>query len=124
MSASAIQRITIPVSDQAAAKQFYTEVLGFELVSDQPAPMGPNARWIEVRAGKTGPTVVLANWFPVAPGSVQGLMLESSDLERDCDVLRSQGRAVRGPNATPWGRQANVTDPDGNGLVLVESRPA
>jgi catechol 2,3-dioxygenase-like lactoylglutathione lyase family enzyme len=38
--------ITVQVTDQAKALEFYTEKLGFEKRSDE--PMGPKQRWIEV----------------------------------------------------------------------------
>ncbi|MCP9967151.1 hypothetical protein LUX57_20210 [Actinomadura madurae] len=52
-------------------------------------------------------------------GSVQGLILETSDLDADCARLRSAGVDVDGPQDLPWGRQATLTDPDGNGIVLA-----
>jgi len=121
MAVSMVQRLSLPVANQDVAKRFYTEVLGLSVLGDQPVPMGENARWIELGGSKGGSSIVLVSWFPTAPGGVQGLMLESSDLEGDCDRLRAAGHVVQGPNQTPWGRQASFSDPDGNGLVLVEA---
>ena len=41
-----IGTITVQVTDQDKALDFYTQKLGFEKRADQ--PMGPEQRWIEV----------------------------------------------------------------------------
>lgn len=122
MAISTIQRLSLPVANQDVAKAFYVDLLGFEVIGDSPVPMGENARWIELGArAKGGASLVLVTWLPMAPGGMQGLMLESADFDADCERLRNAGHVVQGPNPTPWGRQASFSDPDGNGLVLVEA---
>ncbi|GAA3469278.1 VOC family protein [Nonomuraea roseola] len=49
-------------------------------------------------------------------------MLETTDLDADCAQLAKAGGAIEGPTDLPWGRQATLTDPDGNSFVL--SAPA
>src|SRR5439155_8418838 len=49
--------VGIPVTDQDAALAFYTDKLGFKVVTDQ--PMGPTQRWIELRVGNSDSRVVL-----------------------------------------------------------------
>jgi catechol 2,3-dioxygenase-like lactoylglutathione lyase family enzyme len=118
MNITHVRLLTIPVSDQDAAKAFYTDKLGFEVVSDQ--SMGP-VRWLQLTPKGAQTNVVLANHVPdVAPGSMHGLLLETSDLDADCAELRRAGVEIDGPQDLPWGRQATLTDPDGNGLVLAE----
>ncbi|SFN89787.1 MULTISPECIES: VOC family protein [Actinomadura] len=117
MNITHVRSLTVPVSDQDAAKDFYAGTLGFEVVADQAA--GP-IRWLQLAPEGADTTVVLANHLPGVPaGSVQGLILETSDLDSDCARLRSAGVDVDGPQDLPWGRQATVTDPDGNGIVLA-----
>ena len=41
-----VQIVSVPVSDQERAKDFYLNTLGFEL--RQEAPFGDGMRWIEV----------------------------------------------------------------------------
>ncbi|RKS76596.1 catechol 2,3-dioxygenase-like lactoylglutathione lyase family enzyme [Actinomadura pelletieri DSM 43383] len=118
MNITHVRLLTVPVSDQDAAKTFYADRLGFEVVTDQ--SMGP-VRWLQVAPKGAQTSVVLADHMPgVTPGSVQGLILETSDLDGDCERLREAGVEVDGPQDLPWGRQATLTDPDGNGLVLAE----
>src|SRR5262249_35173695 len=41
-----VKFVSIPVTDQDRALKFYTETLGFRLVTDQ--PFSPEQRWIEL----------------------------------------------------------------------------
>ncbi|WP_433474283.1 VOC family protein [Spirillospora sp. CA-142024] len=117
MNITRVRLLTVPVSDQDAAKDFYTGKLGFGVVTDRAA--GP-IRWLEVAPEGAETNVVLADHLPgVPPGSVHGLILETSDLDGDCEKLRLAGVDVEGPQDLPWGRQATLTDPDGNGIVLA-----
>ncbi|TDC85885.1 VOC family protein [Actinomadura sp. 7K507] len=118
MNITHVRLLTLPVSDQDAAKDFYAGKLGFEVVTDGDA--GP-IRWLQLAPKGAATNVVLADHLPgLAPGSVQGLMLETTGLDADCAELRRAGVDVDGPQDLPWGRQATFTDPDGNGIVLAE----
>ncbi|MBT2210839.1 MULTISPECIES: VOC family protein [Actinomadura] len=117
MNITCVRLLTVPVSDQDAAKDFYAGTLGFEVVTDR--AMGP-VRWLQLAPAGADTNVVLANHVPgLAPGTVHGLMLETSDLDGDCAELRRAGVDVEGPQDLPWGRQATLADPDGNGIVLA-----
>ncbi|MFB4306207.1 VOC family protein [Actinomadura sp. GTD37] len=109
--------VPVPVSDLDAAKDFYSGALGFDVVMDRST--GP-VRWLQLAPEGAETGVVLADHVPAPPGSVQGLMLETSGLDADCERLRGAGVEVDGPHDLPWGRQATLTDPDGNGIVLAE----
>ena len=75
MSIEAIQVVSVPVGDQAAAKRFYVEVLGFEVVRD--APFTPDARWIELSPARGSAAIALVTWFQAAPpGSLPGAAAE------------------------------------------------
>ena len=121
MGISAVQLFSLPVSDQDRAKDFYIDVLGFELVND--AQMGPDMRWVQVRPPGGATSMTLVTWFDsMAPGSVKGTVLETDDLEGDVARLRSLGVDIPGDvEAAPWGRFVTFDDPDGNGLVLQET---
>lgn len=115
MNITHVRLLTVPVSDLDAAKDFYAGKLGLEVVADHQA--GP-MRWLQVAPAGAQTSVVLADHVP-APGSVHGLMLETADLDADCAKLRAAGVEVDGPQDLPWGRQATLTDPDGNSIVLA-----
>ena len=121
MGISAVQLFSLPVSDQDRAKDFYIDVLGFELVND--AQMGPDMRWVQVHPPGGATSMTLVTWFDsMAPGSVKGTVLETDDLEGDVARLRSLGVDIPGDvEAAPWGRFVTFDDPDGNGLVLQET---
>jgi catechol 2,3-dioxygenase-like lactoylglutathione lyase family enzyme len=119
MSIPSVQKVSVPVHDQEKAKAFYIDALGLKLVADRPMG-GGGARWIEV-GGADGASLILVTWFPVAPGSLQGLVVTTPDVEAVCARLRGAGVEVGGPVDEAWGRQATCTDPDGNGLVLLQA---
>src|SRR6185312_4393732 len=52
-----IQTVTLFVSDQDRAKEFYTQKLGFAVRMD--APMSPQNRWIELAPGNGETSLVL-----------------------------------------------------------------
>ncbi len=121
MTITHISVLSVPVTDQDRARDFYVDTLGFDLVADN--PMGPDQRWVQVAPhdGQTGLTLV--TWFEnMPPGSVQGLVLQTPDVDAEAERLRAAGVALTGPEDAEWGRFVTFTDPDGNGIVLT-SRP-
>jgi predicted enzyme related to lactoylglutathione lyase len=118
-----VQRLSIPVLDQDRAKRFYMDVLGLELLNDVPTGDASAPRWLELAPAGGGPSLVLVCATATA-GGLDGLMLETGDVDRACEQIRRRGVAVVGPRERVWGREATLTDPDGNGIVLVEARAA
>jgi catechol 2,3-dioxygenase-like lactoylglutathione lyase family enzyme len=116
-----VRVVSVPVSDQERAKEFYVEKLGFELVRDDDSVAG--LRWVQVAPTGGGTSVALVTWFESMPaGSVQGLVLASDDLGRDCDELLARGVELDRPlQEQPWGTEAVIRDPDGNRLVLQQA---
>jgi catechol 2,3-dioxygenase-like lactoylglutathione lyase family enzyme len=112
--------VSVPVSDQERAKEFYVEKLGFELTRDE---SGPDIRWVQVTPKGGTTSLTLVTWFEtMPPGSLQGLVLDSEDLQRDCEELLARGVEFdEPPRERPWGTEAVVHDPDGNKLVLHQA---
>src|SRR6185503_8004720 len=48
----AVKFVNVPVTDQQRALEFYTNKLGFRVVTDQ--PFNDKQRWIELGLGKSG----------------------------------------------------------------------
>jgi catechol 2,3-dioxygenase-like lactoylglutathione lyase family enzyme len=123
MTITNVQVLSVPVSDQDRARDFYVETLGFELLAD--TQMDPDTRWVMVkpRGGQTALTLV--TWFgTMSAGSLKGTVLESSDLDADVERLTGLGVAIaNGVEDAPWGRFAQFDDPDGNGIVLQATAP-
>jgi predicted enzyme related to lactoylglutathione lyase len=116
MAISHVQVVTVPVTDQDRALDFYVETLGFDLVADN--PMG-DERWVQVapKNGQTG--LALVTRFATMPaGSLRGLVLQTADVDAETERLRAAGVDITGPVDAEWGRYATLEDPDGNGLML------
>jgi catechol 2,3-dioxygenase-like lactoylglutathione lyase family enzyme len=119
-----VQLLSLPVRHQDRSRDFYLDVLGFELVRDE--PMGPQPRWVQVRRPGAETSITLVTWFETMPaGSTKGIVVESDDLEVDVARLRQRGL---GPGLdiqqAPWGRFVTFDDPDGNGIVLQAPTPS
>lgn len=120
MSIQRISIISIPVSDQDAARTFYTDKLGFEVVRDN--PMGDGNRWVELKPPHAETSITLVTWFEdMPPGSLDGMVLETGDLSEEHRQLVDRGLKISEIDEAPWGRFATFMDPDGNGWVLQES---
>ena len=123
MTVTHVQVLSVPVSDQDRARDFYVDTLGFDLIADY--PMGPGGRWVQVAPKGAATTLTLVTWFPtMPPGSLKGLVLETDDLDGDVTSLRERGVAFAdgGIQLAPWGRYATFDDPDGNGIALQSTR--
>ena len=114
-----VKFISIPVHDQDRALAFYTEKLGFKVVTD--APMGPGMRWIELRIPRAETGVVLFT----APGQEQwigqfmNLSFECEDVVATAAALKAAGvELVQEAKVESWGTSAIFRDSEGNQFVL------
>jgi catechol 2,3-dioxygenase-like lactoylglutathione lyase family enzyme len=123
MTVRGVQLFSVPVSDQDRARDFSVDVLGMELIDDQ--PMRPGRRWVRVKPRGAETAITLVTWFDSMPaGSLTGLVLETDDVDGELLRLRSLGVPIDGGlQEAPWGRYFQVRDPDGNGLILQETEP-
>ena len=122
---SQIGTVVIPVSDQDRAIAFYTESLGFEKRTD--VPFGNGYRWVEVGPADAATTIAIVPPPPGKPtGNVEtGIALNTDDVDAVHADLKARGVDVdeevsrMGDPVPPmfWFR-----DPDGNSLLIVESR--
>ena len=108
----------IPTRDQDAAVAFYTEKLGFKVVTDQ--PMGAQ-RWIELRLGTSDTRIVL--FTPDGQQDRVGTFFNGAfacdSVEKTYEELSARGVEFTGPpQKQPWGPFAKFKDPDGNEFVL------
>jgi len=117
MAIKSFEIISVPVSDQQRSKQFYQDVVGFDLVRDE--PMGPAQSWIQLAPKGCLTTIALVTWFEtMPPGGLQGVMLNVTDIERDHKELSARGLKLAEIKQEPWGRYTTFQDPDGNGWIL------
>lgn len=114
----AIAVVSVPVTDQAAAKAFYTDVMRFAVLEDE--AMGPAMRWIQLQPQTGGASIALVTWFEgLKPGGQQGLMLHVPDIDAERARLAALGVAVSPVDEQPWGRFTMFADPDGNGWIVA-----
>ncbi|WP_027941259.1 VOC family protein [Amycolatopsis taiwanensis] len=119
-----MQRITVvsvPVSDQEAAKTFYTEQVGFKLITE--SRFGDELHWIQVGPADGEASLTLVTWFDsMPPGSLRGLVIDCADLQADYEAMRARGVCFLGPpEQQPGGVFAIFTDPDGNQISLRQA---
>ena len=115
--------VGIPTRDQDAALAFYTEKLGFKVITDQ--PMGPGQRWIELRVGTSDSRVVLftPDGHQDRIGSFFNGAFACDNVERTYEELSARGVEFTGPpKKEPWGTFATFKDPDGNQFVMSTAR--
>ncbi len=110
---------SIPVRDQDRALDFYVNVLGFTLQTDQ--PMGPGLRWIEVRPprGETGIALFTPPGLEDRVGAFTGISFECDDVQKTFEELSARGvEFAKPPKAESWGVSAIMKDSEGNQIVL------
>ena len=117
-----VKFIGIPVRDQQAQLRFYTEKLGFEILTDQ--PMGPQ-RWIELKIPRADTAVVLftPEGHENRVGTFVNCSLACDDVQKTYEELAARGvEFLRPPTAERWGTYAMFKDADGNQLVLSSAK--
>jgi catechol 2,3-dioxygenase-like lactoylglutathione lyase family enzyme len=127
MTIKRVSTVSVFVSDQDRAKEFYTQVLGFELRSDEPLYPGAEARWVAVAPTGSETEVILylpdENWehYQGVVGKSQALTFEVADMAGLQTDLKSKGvNFIQDPDEQPWGIFAIILDSEGNHLILVQ----
>ena len=119
-----VRTVSVPVTDQDRALEFYKDALGFEIRID--ASFGTGQRWIELAAPGATTTIALA---PPGPGERTGvdtgIRFETTDAEADHADLQARGvdvdpQILRLPNVPAM---FMLRDPDGNILRVIEEAP-
>ena len=112
-----VKFVSIPTRNQDLALAFYTEKLGFKLVTDQ--PHDEKQRWIEMRIGGSDTRFVLFTMDETAIGSTFNGALACDNVEQTYQELVAKGVEFKAPpQKAPWGTFAIFNDPDGNQFVL------
>ncbi|MEU8896135.1 VOC family protein [Nocardia sp. NPDC048505] len=124
-----IMYVTVYVTDQDRALEFYAGGLGLEKRVDYP---GPDGRFLTVGVPDSPVQIILWPHAPaaglpgesgrhIAPGPV---ILESDDLRADFHLFRQRGVTFEEPEPVeyPFGLRVEARDPDGNQISLRQSR--
>ena len=117
---TSVKFVSVPTRDQDRALSFYTEKLGFKVITDQ--QMGEGQRWIELQIGGAG-TTRLVLYTPEGQedriGGVFNGALACDNVEKTYQDLKGRGvEFVAAPKHEPWGTLAVLRDPDGNQIAL------
>jgi catechol 2,3-dioxygenase-like lactoylglutathione lyase family enzyme len=126
-----LELVVVPVADVDRAKAFYLEQAGFDLLVDHRA--GEDFRVVQLAPPGSACAIALMR-NTEAPGSLQGLHLVVSDIDRARAELRErgaevgeifhfdQGRQVPGVSAGRGDYESFLafSDPDGNGWLVQE----
>jgi len=128
-----ISLITLWVTEQDAARDFYVQKLGFKETAD--VTLGDGFRWVSVchpdhaelevtlmvPGPPLDPEMAQAVERSLAKGSMGGFGLRTDDCQKTYEELSAQGvEFVQPPSQRPYGVEAIVRDNSGNWLVLVE----
>lgn len=109
-----VKFVSIPVSDQDRALAFYTDVLGFKLLTDQ--PFSQEQRWLELGIPGAETRIVLFKFGDrLKPGGMQNVAFWSDDVEGTARALKAKGvEFVQEPTRQDYGTTAVFKDLDGN----------
>lgn len=126
---------TVYCLDQDAARDFYVDILGFELRTD--VTMGEGFRWLTV-GHPSQPELEVTLMVPGPPldpdaadftrrqlekGKLGGLGLRVDDCRKTYEELTSKGVTfLQEPSDRPYGVEAVMRDVSGCWLVLVEPK--
>ena len=114
-----IKFASIPVHDQDRALAFYTEKLGFTIITDQ--PFDDKQRWIELRIPKAETRLVLftPDGDEKRIGSFMNMSYTCDDIHKTHAELTKRGVEFEGPlQKQPWGTYAMFKDSEGNQFVV------
>ena len=115
MSIARIAFTMYPVTDMARAVAFYTDVLGLKKTDFA------TAFWVEFDVA--GSTFGIGNFEQVGKaGTAQSLALEVDDMSAFRTMLAERGHASSEPFETKVCWISMLRDPDGNQVVLHQSK--
>ena len=109
---------SIPVSNQDQSLAFYTEKLGFRLLTDQ--PFNENQRWVELGISGAETRIVLFRFDQgLQPGTKMNITFWTDDVEGTVRDLKAKGvKITMEPKTADWGTAAAFQDIDGNNFLV------
>jgi predicted enzyme related to lactoylglutathione lyase len=114
-----IKFVSIPVVDQQRALDFFTQKLGFRILTDK--PFSESQRWIELTVGRaeTGLVLFTPPGHQDRVGGFMNMSFVCDSVQKTFEELRDRGvEFVQEPKTEPWGTSAIFRDSEGNSYVL------
>ncbi|MGW4489905.1 VOC family protein [Amycolatopsis sp. NPDC004368] len=123
MAITGVGKVVVGVEDQARAKAFWSETVGFTVTTDVPYDDRGN-RWVEVTAPDG--TILVLSPEDRRPEQRAGLPTSNFFFHADDIVKTYHDLAAKGvdfpakPEKQPWGWWAMFTDTEGNRFALQQ----
>jgi catechol 2,3-dioxygenase-like lactoylglutathione lyase family enzyme len=114
-----IKFLGIPVRDQDRALAFYTEKLGFRVLTDQ--QFSEKQRWIEltIPGAETGIVLFTPDGHESRIGTFVNTSWEVDNVEKTYSELQAKGvEFSASPQKQHWGTFVMMKDSEGNQIVL------
>ena len=115
-----IKFLGIPVRDQDRALSFYTEKLGFRVLTDQ--QFSETQRWIElsIPGAETGIVLFTPDGQQDRIGTFVNSSWEVDNIDKTYSELQGKGvEFASPPEKQPWGTFLKMKDSEGNQIVLA-----
>jgi catechol 2,3-dioxygenase-like lactoylglutathione lyase family enzyme len=124
MTITHIRVVTVYVTNQQQALEFYRDKLGFEIRADN--PMGEQGRWIEAAPPGSRESVIMladASGFEKTEqvGGFAPCTLECDDARATHAELEGRGVEVTDVETESWGTFFFAHDPDGTRFLVREA---
>ena len=120
-----LEVVQVPVADVDRAKAFYVDQVGF--VADHDTQISDTMRVVQLTPPGSACSIVIGTGMnSMAPGSIEGLQLVTTDMDAARGELVERGVEVSEvvdmgrPGGGTTFKFANFKDPDGNAWVLQE----
>jgi catechol 2,3-dioxygenase-like lactoylglutathione lyase family enzyme len=123
-----ITHVTVIVKNYDEAIQFYTEKLGFELVTDN--SFGQGMRWVTVAPSRDNETAIVlveadskdkVERLGSQAANHVFLVIHTDNCRRDYEQMKARGvHFLSEPNEVPWGIEVVFEDLYGNRFDMVE----
>ena len=113
---TAIDHVSVIVTDLTAARAFYSTILGLAEIA-KPKTFDFVALWFDLGNGQT---LHLLQKGEADTGSPRHFALRVGDADALRTHLRSQGVAIRETGPIPGCARFFVADPDGNRIEIIE----
>ncbi|ULO04945.1 VOC family protein [Paenibacillus sp. 19GGS1-52] len=122
-----IGQIMLYMNDQEQAMRFWTEKVGFIVVSEE--DNGQGLRWIEIAPQQGAQTSFvlhnkqfIAQMEPELNLNTPSIMLYSDDLDKLYQVFKEKGITVGELVNMPFGRVFNFADDENNYFAVMEKK--
>ena len=117
-----VRTVSVPVTNQDTALDFYVDILGFTKLRDAPTPNG--GRWIELAPGDNNIIITLEPAAPDISRGAIGIRFSTDNADAAHVALHAAGvdtdEILRWPEVPPM---FAFRDPDGNTFSITELAP-